>query len=318
MDLARVRECLRRIRETDAELGKELEEPPQGSPAASPASDEAPGGGPRRLAPETIVLRTGRPVLAIANDEAKLIFNASDSRVWKQRLESAAGMLTPVIRAVGRVEVQGHPTHDWLGTGWLVAPDVIVTNRHVAREFGQASGGTFVFRRSLLRRMRANVDFLEEAGNSAERVARVLSILHIEGENGPDLAFLRVQGGGLGQPIPIFTGAVTPQRQVAVIGYPARDSRIPDQALMDEIFGDIYNKKVWRRGRFRRIRRGLSYCTIARRWAGTPARWCWTWRRVKRSACISPGAFWRRTSQCRAPWWPIGCGRCCGARRVRG
>jgi endonuclease G len=30
---------------------------------------------------------------------------------------------------------------------------------------------------------------------------------------------------------------------VAVIGYPARDSRIPDQQLTDEIFGNVYDKK---------------------------------------------------------------------------
>src|SRR5208337_1392351 len=30
---------------------------------------------------------------------------------------------------------------------------------------------------------------------------------------------------------------------VAAIGYPARDSRVPDQALVSRIFGDIYDKK---------------------------------------------------------------------------
>ena len=30
---------------------------------------------------------------------------------------------------------------------------------------------------------------------------------------------------------------------MAVIGYPARDSRIPDVDLMDQIFGNVYDKK---------------------------------------------------------------------------
>ena len=32
-------------------------------------------------------------------------------------------------------------------------------------------------------------------------------------------------------------------QQVAVIGYPARDSRVPDDQLMQSIFGDVYDKK---------------------------------------------------------------------------
>ena len=46
-------------------------------------------------------------------------------------------------------------------------------------------------------------------------------------------------------PSPISLAEFTPQEkdQVAVIGYPARDSRIPEQDLMLSIFGDIYNKK---------------------------------------------------------------------------
>jgi endonuclease G len=33
------------------------------------------------------------------------------------------------------------------------------------------------------------------------------------------------------------------KQQVAVIGYPARDSRVPEVELMDRIFGNVYNKK---------------------------------------------------------------------------
>jgi endonuclease G, mitochondrial len=195
---------------------------------------------------ETIVLRTGRPVLAIVRDVAQLIFTDPESKVWKQRLQQASANLVKAAKAIGRIEIEGH-AFAWLGTGWLVSPDVIVTNRHVAAEFGRQSGTSFVFRQGLTgTAMTASIDFLEEVGRQESLVFRVERILHIEGPDGPDLAFLRVKpvaGQSLAAPIGLATAAANRNDMVAVIGYPARDSRIPDQALMEKIFGHVYDKK---------------------------------------------------------------------------
>jgi len=195
---------------------------------------------------ETIVLRTARPVLAIRRDEAVLEFGPEDSAIWKERLEAAGQSLARAIRAVGRVEVKHHPSYEWIGTGWLVAADVVVTNRHVASEFGRRSGQQFVFRQSIGgQRMEASIDFIEEfdRGDSIEFAFE--RILHIEDEDGPDVAFVQVRpvaGRSLARHIELAT-AVEEDEYVAVIGYPARDSRIPEQDLMRKIFGDQYNKK---------------------------------------------------------------------------
>ena len=197
------------------------------------------------FAQETIVLRTGRPVLAVVGDEAQLVFTDPDSTVWKSRLRDASEHLVSAARAVGRIEVEGHEL-DWIGTGWLVRPDVVVTNRHVAAEFGRHDGTSFVFRRGFGgSTMNTSIDFLEEIGGAEERTFRLNRILHIEDSNGPDLAFLRVSPSGdhsLAAPIGLSTH-FEDNEMVAVIGYPARDSRIPDQPLMDKIFGNVYNKK---------------------------------------------------------------------------
>jgi endonuclease G len=112
---------------------------------------------------ETIVLRTGRPVLAIVRDKARLIFDDPESRVWKDRLQKAQAHLVRAAQAVGRIEVEGHSL-EWLGTGWLVRPDVVVTNRHVAAEFGRRNGTSFVFRQGLTgRKMAASIDFIEDS-----------------------------------------------------------------------------------------------------------------------------------------------------------
>jgi endonuclease G, mitochondrial len=194
---------------------------------------------------ETIVNVTGRPVLAVLRDEAQLTFTDPESEVWRNRLTGAKPRLVAGARAVGRIEVEGHDM-DWLGTGWLVAPDVIVTNRHVASEFGRPDGAQFIFKQSVFGpRMTASIDFLEEFGRPDELTFRLVKILHIEGPAGPDLAFLRVeQLAGPDRPSPIGLSEDAGDTEfVAVIGYPARDSRIPDQAVMERIFGDVYDKK---------------------------------------------------------------------------
>ena len=197
------------------------------------------------FAQETIVMRTGRPVLAIARDEAQLIIDDPDSQVWKERLTAASAHLTKAARAVGRIEVEGHALA-WLGTGWLVSPELIITNRHVAAEFTAQDGSSFVFKQGLGGgAMTASIDFLEEIDRPQELTFQLDGVRYVEGPDGPDLAFIHVSPAGeqpLAAPIDLAADAVEDDL-VAVIGYPARDSRIPDLDLMDRIFGNVYNKK---------------------------------------------------------------------------
>lgn len=239
-NLGRLSSFLDAIRGRDAQLGEELQAK-RGTQARTVF--ETLGAGDFAL--ETIALRTGRPVLAIVKDQPQLTFKKEeDSEVWRGRLSPVATSLVPAIRAVGRIEVENNPRFDWVGTGWLVDDDILVTNRHVAQEFGRARGAAFVFRAGPDRMdMSASVDFLREVDNPEQRAFRIADILHMEDENGPDLAFLRVEGSGLAPKIVLAEKPAKNEQLVAVIGYPARDSRIPDRPLMDEIFGDIYNRK---------------------------------------------------------------------------
>jgi endonuclease G len=229
------------IRSRDRKLGDELQSKRDRTPQTA---FEVRGAGTGTFALETIVLRTGRPVLAVSHDEPQLTFHDTESEVWRARLEKARPLLIPAIRAVGRIELQNNPRFDWVGTGWLIDDAVIVTNRHVALEFGRARGEGFVFRASPGNLdMSASIDFLKEVANPDERAFQITKILHIEGEDGPDLAFLRVEGDGLAPWISLAGKPRSSEQLVAVIGYPARDSRIPDQSLMDRIFGDVYDSK---------------------------------------------------------------------------
>ncbi len=135
-----------------------------------------------------------------------------------------------------------------MGTGWLVDKNTVVTNRHVAQTFARRTGAGFTFKQaSRIRPMSADIDFLEETGRLAQREFPIVEILHIEGEPGPDFALLRVESRSglhtLAPPIPLAASPAKLEQQVAVIGYPARDSRVPDAQLMQSIFGDVYDKK---------------------------------------------------------------------------
>jgi endonuclease G len=200
----------------------------------------------RAIELESIVLRRERPVLAIRDNIPKLEFStATDSQIWKERLERAQPLLEAASRAVGRIELKGGRL-DWVGTGWLVADNVMVTNRHVANEFARRKGEGFIFRTGSDGLISASIDFLQEIDNPAMLVFDLGRPLHIEEEPGPDISFFEVEVAGgertLAKPIDLAAEPAE-SKNVVTIGYPAYDSRIPEPNLMEDIFGKVYNKK---------------------------------------------------------------------------
>jgi endonuclease G, mitochondrial len=273
---ARLAAFLSGIGESSPELMAEIRKSSGGLDALGSAlesrSFEGPGPGnvaiaapSLSLAQETIVMRTGRPVLQVFEDNPVISIEEPESRFWGDKLRANNTNLVMAIQAVGRIEVTNHPKGDWMGTGWLVAPGIIVTNRHVALEFAwrQASTGEFVFRRNMGDLIEPSVDFLQEYENPASKVMKIIEVLHIEEETGgaPDLAFLRVEDSGeLADPIPLATGTPAERLEVAVIGYPAADARIPDYEDMIRIFGNVFEKKRLAPGQLRRpVDRGLVH-----------------------------------------------------------
>lgn len=246
--LARLRALNEAVRASDPHLANEGRDTAQSALPAAPALESMAAGSSieNEVALESIILRQTRPVLAILHDEARLDFaDQADSVIWRERLENAKAPLTAAIRAVGRIELKGAGL-DWVGTGWLVAENILVTNRHVANEFAVRKGDGFTFKPGSEGAIAASVDFLQEIDNTDTLVFELIKPLHIEESPGPDVAFFEVKitGGDpkLATPIALADQArVAPF--VATIGYPAYDSRIPEPDLMEKIYGRIYNKK---------------------------------------------------------------------------
>ena len=195
---------------------------------------------------ESIAMRRRRPVLAIRQGAAVLEFeDAQDVPLWKLRLKGAATVLGGVIPSVGRIELAGHPDFSWVGTGWLVHPRYLVTNRHVAEVFARGEGDRFVMQPGPDGDMTASIDLLQEIGRDEEQVFQVKGVSYIESRQGLDLAFLEVEqiAGTVAEPIVLSAAAPKKNPFVATIGYPAFDSRIPEPDLMRRIYGDVFDKK---------------------------------------------------------------------------
>jgi endonuclease G len=205
---------------------------------------------------ESIAMRRERPVLAISNNVTKLVFiDNADSEIWGERLKKARSVLDKIIPAVGRINLVGSPL-DWVGTGWLIADNILVTNRHVANEFVTRSGDGFTFKMGVSDRMGANTDFLQEIDNPNSLIFKLIKPLYVEESSGPDMALFEIDllsgDQKLAKPVELAT-RIEASNNIATIGYPAYDSRIPEPDLMERIYGNKYNKKRLAPGGITRI-----------------------------------------------------------------
>jgi len=152
-----------------------------------------------------------------------------------------------------QVEVKGHPAMDWIGTGWLVAPDVVITNRHVAKEFSRQSGRSWVFEPG----MKGRIDFHEEFGGGPALEFSLTEVIGVHDDH--DMALFRAtkRSGGKALPPPLKLAPTSSKprkgREVYVVGYPASDSRRNDPDEMRRIFDNIYNVKRLQPGELKRV-----------------------------------------------------------------
>ena len=191
---------------------------------------------------EKIIRAEGRPVLLVRNGT----FEVPSLARWRGPLEAARPRLERAIRAVGRLELRDHPDMDWAGTAWLVGDRLAVTNRHVAELFARSDGGRFVFRRGPHGRLvRASVDLRREHASDETLEVAVEDIVYLapDRDDAPDLAVVRLAASAtLPEGIPLSSAPIVEAREVAAIGYPARDD-YEDANLQGKVFGAVYDVK---------------------------------------------------------------------------
>ncbi len=197
---------------------------------------------------EAIIITTGRPALFIQDGTF-----SRPPEDWSV-LEQERHGIEQTIPSVGRIEVEGHPAVDWVGTGFLVADDVIMTNRHVAKEFCDTfDGRTWGFTPGICSR----IDFREELAGIDPFEFAVREVIGVHDRF--DLALFRAErtrpaGDTLPACLKVDPAPATAVRsQVYVIGYPASDSRRNDAEVMRKIFRNVYDVKRLQPGEVMRI-----------------------------------------------------------------
>lgn len=207
----------------------------------------------QREAAEAIILLMARPAILVQDGS---FFPPPDP--WSSDLEAARAEIEAVLGSVGRIELKGHPEFDWVGTGWLLTDDVLITNRHVAETFTRMQSRT---RWTFSPGINARVDFAEELNTSKPREFDLVEIIGVHDIH--DMALLRVRqsrGAPLPPPLPVAAKpSVRKGTKVYVVGYPAADSRRNDPEEMQRIFAGIYNVKRLQPGKLRSVSRRRAH-----------------------------------------------------------
>lgn len=196
---------------------------------------------------EALVLLEGRPALLVQDGH---FFPPPDK--WKI-LDQFRAPIESTLARVGRIEVNGHPRHQWLGTGFLVGPNAIMTNRHVAIEFAQrGSGQSWKF----ITPRKARIDFREEFGGLASDEHEISGVIGVHEK--VDLALLKISWASGSHPQPLPVAGKQPKNivglKVYVVGYPAWDGLRNDPEWIRKIFTNIFDVKRLQPGEIKGVK----------------------------------------------------------------
>ncbi len=205
-----------------------------------------------QVPPEAIIIVNGmlRPALIVCKDRV----GEEVPKDWAAALKGKEPILADILRSVGLISCQyvlrpGTTVQSYypapVGTGFVVAPGVVMTNRHVALEFAEA-GGAFRAIPDGEAEPSITINFAAEKCSSSPRVYGISKVLHIEPEPGPDVALLKVEDPK-GELVALLLQREAPKdsvesRDVLTPGYPFDDYRNPLEARL-KIFGGRYGVK---------------------------------------------------------------------------
>jgi hypothetical protein len=197
---------------------------------------------------EAVIVPDGtRPALFVRDDRVDP--RASDAGTWSSAIARLADGITLVARSVGRINSEiGFP--NFAGTGFVVAPGLVLTNRHVLEALAGPDpqpDGRWRFRKPV------TIDFAAEFQRDRTRTFKVTDVAfasddRIRGLLNPsnlDVALLTVETDNgvenLPPPLPLIRrlAPLNPQSDVFVMGYPARPRDEVGEVLM-RVFQDEY------------------------------------------------------------------------------
>ena len=240
-------EALRKIAIESPHIPTEGDEPNAGSALLHEASDAfaviGNGGGDltegQQASAEAVIMLFGRP--AIQFDSGRLQEIPDE---WRARLRPHRTAIQSLAKSVCRIEPAGLPNISFVGTAFVVGPDIVMTNRHVAKFISSRAGGTWTIKAFAGPR----VDFRAENPTAKPLEFELEDVLSMSDDDDIDLALLKIapHKGKLPAPVPLAsryrpkTGS-----PVYVVGHPAFDeSADPAQRDIQRlVFDNVFDVK---------------------------------------------------------------------------
>jgi len=212
---------------------------PRGKPATAALESAARG---KEIPPqdqellEAIIFEDIRPAIDIVDGAFTVTHplwtQLSSNPATRQRIEAA-------IPLVGRIELPGQTRIPYGGTGFVVGPGLVMTNRHVAELFAEGLGDR---RLSFKTGAAAGIDLRREHGRPNGTVLSVRKVAMIH----PywDMALLAVEGLPALEPLRLGLADARELagRDIFIIGYPAFDPRNP-ASVQNDVFEGRYGVK---------------------------------------------------------------------------
>lgn len=193
----------------------------------------------------------GRPAILIQHG---MFFTPPPA--WEPLLARAGEAIEQChIPGVGRIALFDKGVISPIGSGFLVADNILMTNRHVAVEFCEPMGeGKWQLDPS----REARVDFIAESGVMENHEFPIIDVVGVHPR--VDLALLKVGTVPLPGsktaplPAPLEIASKSPaeailDRNIYIVGYPMAENRWADPLLHLLIFADIYWVKRLQPGR---------------------------------------------------------------------
>jgi hypothetical protein len=192
-----------------------------GASSASLSEEEA-------LALESVIHVRGRPALRVIDDRLEGLSRHPGSEFWQDFITDSEDSMIAAAAVTGAAFVSsfssGFPP--WIqGSAWLIAPNRVVTNRHVL--MSSAQGINFVepvgaSKVRLREDYEITIDFTHDDRTSETRIRRpVISIVYLAKMDDPvDIAVLEIEPFEVVTPLCLFDPAAPPGNNFYVIGHP--------------------------------------------------------------------------------------------------
>jgi endonuclease G len=212
---------------------------PDSEKAAQAALDKLRSGRDRpsamELAALEFVIRMMRPAPLSRNGkldalparQGSSVYQPAVSEAWQKFRDASA----PVLYSVGRLD-RTAGDHPQIGTGFLVAPDLVLTNHHVVSALSHGADE--------IDEGMAVIRFYQEfEGPEPLPLCPVLKVAAIHPTL--DMALLQIQLAGARPVLKLGTAALPEHLMLGTIGYPYKDDRNP--LFVDAIYQDKYGVK---------------------------------------------------------------------------